>query len=251
MPITLGRDFSGTVESCGAGVQGVRKGDAVFALLGRDRGAYAQYVVAKPTEFTAKPRTLDHIQAAAVPLAALTAWQGIFDQGKLTAGQKVLIHGGAGGVGHMAVQLAKAKGAWVAATCSGQDIDFVRELGADKIIDYKAQRFEDEVSDIDLVYDLIGGETQTRSFAVLKNGGTLISTLQKPDAAKAAEKNLHVANYGSSANAAELSEVAKLIDDGKVRVFVARTFALEDAAKAQDFLAKEHVRGKVVLSVVA
>jgi NADPH:quinone reductase-like Zn-dependent oxidoreductase len=249
LPKTLGRDFSGTVESVGARVQGVNTGDAVFALLGRDRGAYAQYVIAKPTEFAAKPRDIDHVHAAAVPLAALTAWQGIFDQGKLTAGQKVLIHGGAGGVGHMAVQLAKAKGAWVAATCSGGDIDFVRGLGADKVIDYKTQRFEDEVSELDLVYDLIGGETQTRSFAVLKRGGALISTLKQPDAAKAAEKNLHVAHYMAEASATELAEVAGLINEGKVRAVVSRTFPLAEAAAAQTFLEKEHVRGKVVLTV--
>jgi NADPH:quinone reductase-like Zn-dependent oxidoreductase len=249
LPITLGRDFSGTVESCGTRVQGLSKGDAIFALLGRDRGAYAQYAIAKATEFTAKPCTLDHIHAAAVPLAALTAWQGLFDQGRLTAGQKVLIHGGAGGVGHMAVQLAKAMGAWVAATCSGQDVDFVREIGADKAIDYKKQRFEDEVSEIDLVYDLIGGETQTRSFAVLKQGGALISTLQKPDAAKAKEKDLRVAHYMAEANAAQLSKIARLIDDGKVRAVVSRTFELDEVADAQTFLENEHVSGKVVLTV--
>ena len=249
LPITLGRDFSGTVESCGSRVEGLRKGDPVFALLGGDRGAYAQYVVTKAVEFTAKPRSLDHVHAAAIPLAALTAWQGLFDQGKLTSGQKVLIHGGAGGVGHMAVQLAKAKGAWVATTCSGEDIDFVRELGADKAIDYKKQRFEDEVSGIDLVYDLIAGETQTRSFAVLKQGGTMISTLQKPDEAKAKEKNLRVAHYAAQTNAFELAEIAALIDAGKVRAIVARTFDLAQAGAAQDFLAREHVRGKVVLTV--
>jgi NADPH:quinone reductase-like Zn-dependent oxidoreductase len=248
LPITLGRDFSGTIESCGTRVQGLSKGDGVFALLDRDRGSYAQYVVAKAIEFTAKPQTLDHVHAAAVPLAALTAWQGLFDQGQLTAGQKVLIHGGAGGVGHMAVQLAKAKGAWVAATCSGQDMDIVRELGADKAIDYKNQRFEDEVSDLDLVYDLIGGDTQARSFAVLKRGGALISTLQKPDAAKAKEKDLRVAHYMAEANAAQLRDVARLIDEGKARAVVSRTFSLDEAADAQTFLENEHVRGKIVLT---
>jgi NADPH:quinone reductase-like Zn-dependent oxidoreductase len=249
LPITLGRDFSGEIESYGTRAEGLRKGDAVFALLGRDRGAYAQYVVSKATEFAPKPKSLDHVAAASVPLAALTAWQGLFDQGGLANGQRVLIHGGAGGVGHMAVQLAKAKGAWVAATCGKDDLDFVRSLGADLAIDYKNQRFEDEVSDIDLVYDLIAGETQERSFAVLKRGGALVSTLQKPDEAKAREKDLRVAHYMAQANAAQLAEVSRLIEGGKVKPAVRRTFALDDAAKAQSFLAKEHVRGKVVLAV--
>lgn len=250
LPALLGRDFSGTVESVGANVRGVSKGDAVIAMLGHDdRGAYAQFVLSRISEFAAAPKTLDHVHAAAIPLAALTAWQGLFDQGKLTDGQKVLIQGGAGGVGHMAVQLAKAKGAWVAATCSGRDVGFVRDLGADVVIDYRTERFEDKVSELDLVFDLIGGETQARSFGVLKRGGALVSTLQKPDPAKAKAQDLRVASYQADASAAQLAEVARLIDGGKVRAFVSRTFKLEDAGEAQAYLETEHVQGKVVLTV--
>lgn len=248
LPITLGRDFSGVVESDNASAQ-IRKGTDVFGLLGRERGSYAEYVVAKVGEFVPKPTALDHIQAAAVPLAALTAWQGLFDQGRLQSGQRVLIHGGGGGVGNMAIQLAKAKGAWVATTCSASDLDFVRELGADQAIDYKNEKFEAEVSDIDLVYDLIGGDTQERSFAVLKRGGALVSTLKEPDKNKAREKDLRVSSYGAAPNASELAEIGRLIDVKKVRPIVARTFKLEDAARAQTFLETEHVRGKVVLTV--
>jgi NADPH:quinone reductase-like Zn-dependent oxidoreductase len=195
LPVTLGRDLSGTVESFGTSAQNIRKGDAIFALLGRDRGAYAQYVVVKATEFAPKPENLSHVEAAAVPLAALTAWQGLFDQGKLKVGQRVLIHGGAGGVGHMAIQLAKAKGAFVATTVSKNDLDFVRGLGADQAVDYINQRFEDEVKDMDLVYDLVAGDAQDRSFSVLKRGGTMISTLKKPDEVKAKQSGIHVAHY--------------------------------------------------------
>jgi NADPH:quinone reductase-like Zn-dependent oxidoreductase len=248
LPMTLGRDFSGVVESDNAAVQ-ISKGANVFGLLGHDRGSYAEYVVTKVGEFVSRPTALDHIQAAAVPLAALTAWQGIFDQGGLKSGQRVLIHGGSGGVGHMAIQLAKAKGAWVATTCSAQDLDFVRELGADQAIDYKNEKFEAEVSDIDLVYDLIGGDTQERSFAVLKRGGALVSTLKEPDKNKAREKDLRVSHYSAESNAAELAEIGRLIDMKKVRPVVARTFKLEDAARAQTFLESEHVRGKIVLTV--
>jgi NADPH:quinone reductase-like Zn-dependent oxidoreductase len=248
LPITLGRDFSGVVESGNALAQ-ISKGMNVFGLLGRDRGSYAEYVVAKVGEFAPKPAALDDIQAAAVPLAALTAWQGLFDHGELKSGQKVLIHGGGGGVGNMAIQLAKAKGAWVATTCSTEDLDFVRELGADQAIDYKKEKFEAEVSNIDLVYDLVGGDTQERSFAVLKRGGALVSTLKEPDKIKAREKDLRVSHYMADSNASELAEIGRLIDMKKVRPIVAQTFKLEDAARAQTFLENEHVRGKVVLTV--
>jgi NADPH:quinone reductase-like Zn-dependent oxidoreductase len=249
LPITLGRDLAGTVESFGSAVQGAAKGDAVFALLGRDRGAYAQFVTVKPGEFAAQPKNLEPVQAAAVPLAALTAWQGMFVHGGLRSGQRVLIHGGAGGVGHLAIQLAKAKGAFVVTTASKDDLDFVREIGADQAIDYKNQKFEDEVKDIDLVYDLIGGDTQTRSFAVLKNGGALVSTLKEPDKARAKEKNLHTAHYMAEPNAAQLAEIGGLIASGKVKPSIQATFPLEDAGKAQSLLEGSHVRGKVVLTV--
>src|SRR3954454_4257868 len=154
-------------------------------MLGWDRGGYAEYALVKAVEGATKPSSLDHVHAAAVPLAALTAWQGLFDHGGLKAGQRVLIHGGAGGVGHFAIQFAKAKGAFVATTVSAGDIDFVGKLGADQAIDYKAQRFENVVREIDLVFDLIGGDTQERSWAVLKDGGTIVSMLAQPSEEKA------------------------------------------------------------------
>lgn len=249
LPIVLGRDFSGTVESVGANVQTVRKGDAVYGMLGRNRGSYAEYAIARATEFAASPSNLDFVHAAAAPLAALTAWQGLFDQGRLQAGQKVLIHGGAGGVGHFAIQFAKARDAWVATTCARDDADFVRGLGADLAIDYKNQRFDEEVHDLDLVYDLIAGETQERSFSVLKRGGTMISTLQEPDHDKAAEKQLHVARYLAEPNAAQLAEICGLIEHGEVRPEVTKTYLLDEVAAAHHFLENEHPRGKVVLEI--
>lgn len=250
LPITLGRDLSGTIETCGTRVSGTVKGDAVFALLGSERGAYAQYVMVKATEYAPKPRRLTHVEAAAVPLAALTAWQGLFQHGRLAAGQRVLIHGGAGGVGHFAVQLAKAHGAWVAATCAGEDAIFVRRLGADTVIDYRTERFEEKLSGLDLVYDLIGGETQERSFAVLKEGGALISTLQEPDRDKARQKTLRAAHYMAQPDAAQLAEIGRMIDAGEVTPHVARVLPLEEAARAETMLAKDHIRGKIVLAVV-
>jgi len=249
LPLTLGRDLSGVIESCGTAVQGLRKGDEVFAFVGYDRGAYAQYVMVKAGEFAPKPANLSHVEAAAVPLAALTAWQGLLDHGKLAAGQRVLIHGGAGGVGHFAVQIAKEKGAWVAVTCSGRDRDFVKTLGADQVIDYQKQKFEEEVGDIDLVFDLVAGETQDRSFAVLKPGGALISTLQAPDKSKAKDKKLRVADYMAKPNAAQLAEIGHLLLEGKIRPYVFKTFTLEEAGRAEQFLAGQHVQGKIVLTV--
>jgi NADPH:quinone reductase-like Zn-dependent oxidoreductase len=249
LPVTMGRDLSGVVESCGPAVQGVAPGESLFALLDYDRGAYAQHVIVKPGEWTRKPEKLSHVEAAAVPLAALTAWQGMIDQGGLKSGQRVLIHGGAGGVGHLAIQIAKAKGAWVATTCSGEDLDFVRGLGADQAIDYKTEKFEDRLADIDLVYDLIGGETQDRSFQVLKQGGALISTLQEPDKAKAIYKNITIAHYMAKPDADELSEIAALLQKGSIKPVVHAVFELENAAQAETALAKDHVRGKIVLTV--
>ena len=173
LPITLGRDLSGTVESAGAGVNTFRQGGAIYAMLGGiDRGSYAEYVVVKPNEAAPKPARLSYIEAAAVPLGALTAWQGLFDHGHLQADQTVLIHGGSGGVGHFAIQFAKVKGATVLTTVSGQNLDFARELGADRAIDYQSQRFEEIARDVDLVLDLVGGQTQERSWSVLKRGGS-------------------------------------------------------------------------------
>jgi NADPH:quinone reductase-like Zn-dependent oxidoreductase len=249
LPLTLGRDLSGVVEALGDAVQGVAVGDAVFALLGWDRGAYAQHVLLKPEEFAPKPVNLSHVEAAAVPLAALTAWQGLMDHGKLQKGQRVLIHGGAGGVGHFAVQIAKAAGAWVAATCSAGDLDFVRKLGADRAIDYKAERFEDVVADIDLVYDLIGGETQDRSFSVLRRGGRLVSTLQEPDKARTIGQDITGLHYMTKPDAAELAQIGALLRAGKIKPSVFAIYPLEDAARAQCALETDAVQGKIVLTV--
>jgi NADPH:quinone reductase-like Zn-dependent oxidoreductase len=162
----------------------------------------------------------------------------------------VLIHGGSGGVGHFAIQFAKAKGANVATTVSSEHVDFVRRLGADEIIDYKKQRFEDEIRDVDMVFDLIGGETQDRSWGVLKKGGVLVSTLVAPSPEKAAAHGVRGLRYTAEESGAELAEIAGLIDAGKVRPAVARTFSLRDAPEAQQLLEHEHIEGKVVLTIV-
>lgn len=250
LPAILGRDLAGTIEAVGTRAHYMlRKGDPVFAFIGFDRGGQSEYVVVKALELAAAPASIDLVHAAAVPLAGMTAWQGLFDHGGLQAGQRVLIHGGAGGVGHLAVQFAKAKGATVFATAGTNDLDYVRSIGADTAIDYKNQRFEDVATDIDLVLDLVGGETQTRSFAVLRDGGTLVSTLDVAEPDKGRDRNIRVPErWLAQVNTKQLGEIAALIDAGKVKVEVAAVFPVEDASSAYERLEKGHVRGKIVLT---
>jgi NADPH:quinone reductase-like Zn-dependent oxidoreductase len=251
LPLALGRDVSGTVEVCGTRAHPLKKGDAIYALLGGDRGGNAEYVVVKAIEGAAKPERIDHIHAAAVPLAGLTAWQGLFDHGGLEGGQRVLIHGGAGGVGHFAIQFAKARGAFVATTVAEDDLEFAHALGADQVVDYKAQRFEDVVEPVDVVFDLVAGETQERSWKVLKQGGVIVSTLSKPSEEKAREHDARGLHYMAGPNAAELVEIGRLIDGGKVSRFVEAIYPLDQVAAAEQRLETQHSRGKIVLNVAA
>jgi NADPH:quinone reductase-like Zn-dependent oxidoreductase len=247
LPYTLGRDVCGVVEASKSSRFAV--GDSLYGVPGIERGGYAQYVVLKENEAAHKPAALDDITAAAVPLAGLTAWQGLFRYGELKAGQRVLIHAGSGGVGHFAIQFAKAKGAYVVTTVSADHVDFVRALGADEVIDYKKQKFEEATSDMDMVFDLIGGETQDRSWAVLKKGGILVSTLNAPSPEKAAEYGVRGTRFTVTETGAELSEIANLIDGGKVKPKVSRTFSLNDAASAHRLIEEGHTDGKIVLTV--
>ena len=250
LPIILGRDLAGTIEALGTRAHNMlSRGQSVFAFIGPDRGAQADYVIVKAVELVAAPKGIDLVHAAGVPLAAMTAWQGLFDHGGLAEGQRVLIHGGAGGVGHFAIQLAKAKGATVFATASAADLDFLRELGADTAIDYKNERFEGIAKDIDVVLDLVGGETCDRSWAVLREGGTLVSTLMEPDKEKAAAHKARAApNYQAEPNAAQLGQVADLIEGGKVKAVVAEAFPLDAGRDAYARLEQGGVRGKIVLT---
>ncbi|HEX8755106.1 MAG TPA: NADP-dependent oxidoreductase [Steroidobacteraceae bacterium] len=249
LPKVLGRDVAGEIERCGQAVRDLQEGETVYAMLDGGPGGYAEYVTVRADLVAPKPGELDYRAAAAVPLAGLTAWQGLFDHGHLQAGQRVLIHGGAGGVGHLAVQFAKAKGATVATTVATQDIEFVRRLGADQVIDYTRESFEDEVRDVDLVLDLIAGDTQERSWTVLKDGGTMISSLARPSEAKARERRAHAENFVAHPDRAELIEIGRLIDEGRVHPHVSAVFELKQAAEAQAQLEHRHSQGKVVLQM--
>jgi NADPH:quinone reductase-like Zn-dependent oxidoreductase len=255
LPVTLGRDICGVIDADFVGdtvnpaVGRLSKGDSIYALLDWTLGGYAEYVALPAALCAPKPKSLSTLESSAVPLAALTAWQGIFDNGGLESEQKILVHAGAGGVGHFAIQFAKARGAYVFATAAAENIDFVRKLGADVVIDYKAQRFEDAAKDLDVVFDLIGGETRERSWQTLRRGGILVSTLGQPDEAKANQHGVRAKGYMAQPNTGQLIEIGQLIDSKKVRPTVTRSFPLEAAREAQIYLEKSHPRGKVVLAV--
>lgn len=249
LPYVPGRDVAGEVVALGAGVTLFSERDRIYAMPAIDRGGYAEFVIVREDEAAFAPPILSPVEAGGTPLAALTAWQGLFQHGRLVAGQRVLIHGGAGGVGHFAVQFARAKDAEVHVTASAQDLEFVRSLGADVAIDYEAQVFEDESRNMDLVYDLIGGETQERSFAVLKRGGTLVSTLTEPSQELAAQRGVKAMRYTAHESGHQLEEIGEMIGLEKVKVHVARTFPLSQAAQAQEALEHGHTRGKIVLTV--
>jgi NADPH:quinone reductase-like Zn-dependent oxidoreductase len=251
MPLILGWDVAGVVESAGKSVTRFKSGDAIFAYMDLKRsGAYAEYAIVRESEACAKPGNLTFVEAASVPLAATTAWQALVDTAKLEKGQTVLIHGAAGGVGTFAVQIARARGARVIGTASATSIHFLRDLGVDEAIDYSATRFEDVVKDVDVVLDPIGGDTQARSFGVLKKGGILVSIVEPPDQAVAKEKGVRAAIFLAHPDAVELAEIAKLIEAGKIKPVVSRVYPLEDARKAHEQIRTHHTRGKLVLEVV-
>jgi NADPH:quinone reductase-like Zn-dependent oxidoreductase len=250
LPYTLGRDVSGIVETCGAQATRFEIGDEVLGMVSICGGGYAEKAVLDQDALARKPGSIDHLHAGAIPLAGLTAWQGLFRRGQLRRGQSVLIHGGSGGVGHFAVQFAKAKGARVLTTVSTDNVEFARGLGADVVIDYKTERFEDQAQDLDMVFDLIGGETRERSWGLLKRGGVLVSTLTEPSQEKAKEHGVRASRYTVEADGIELAEIVKLVAVGKVKAHVQKTFRLEEAAQAMRIVERGGSAGKVVLSMV-
>jgi NADPH:quinone reductase-like Zn-dependent oxidoreductase len=250
-PLILGWDVSGVIEEAGKDVENYKQGDEVYSRPDPTRdGAYAEYIIVKADQINFKPKSIDHEKAAAVPLAGLTAWQGLFDHGELQPGQKILIHAASGGVGTFAVQFAKWKGAYIIGTTSEKNIDFVKHLGADEVIDYKNEKFEEKLKDIDLVFDTIGGETQKRSLQVLKNGGRLITTLKPENQEEAKLKNIHVEGYMAQSYPAQLQQIAQLIDAGKIKPIIAKIMPLEQAAEAQKLSEEGHILGKIVLKVI-
>lgn len=247
LPYALGRDVSGVVEQCGAQADRFKVGDEVFGMVGIAGGGYSEKTILDQKAIARKPAGLDHAHAAAIPLAAQTAWQGLFRHGELQAGQSVLIHGGSGGVGHFAVQFAKARGARVLTTVSSDNVDFAKSLGADVVIDYKTQRFEDHASKLDMVFDLIDGETRERSWGLLKKGGILVSTLTAPSQEKAGAAGVRALRYTVESDGRELAEIAALVEAGQVKPHVAHTFPVDQVTQAMAAVEEGHAVGKVVL----
>src|SRR5437773_200460 len=249
-PVILGGDISGVVEKVGSNITKFKSGDPAFAYVSLDNsGGYAQYAVVTEREAAPKPKSLTYVEAAAVPIVALTAWQALIDTAKLKAGQTVLIHGGSGGVGSFAIQIAKAHGAKVIATASAANQELLKQLGADVAIDYTKQNFENVAKDVDVMLDSIGKDTLARSYGVMKKGGIIVSLVARPDPAELAKHGIRGEALSVDPNSDELSEIGKLIDEKKINVIVSQTFPLSEARKAQEQVATGHTRGKIVLKV--
>jgi NADPH:quinone reductase-like Zn-dependent oxidoreductase len=249
-PIILGGDVAGVVEKVGSKITKFKVSDPVFAYVSLDNsGGYAQYALVTEREAAPKPKSLTYVEAAAVPVVAMTAWQALVDTAKLSAGQTVLIHGGSGGVGSFAIQIAKARGAKVIATASTANQDFLKQLGADVAIDYTKQKFEDIAKDVDVVLDSIGRDTLARSYAVVKKGGIIVSLVARPKESELNKHGIRGTALNAEPNSEELAEIGKLIDDKKIKVIVSQTFPLSEAMKAQEQVATGHTRGKIVLKV--
>jgi NADPH:quinone reductase-like Zn-dependent oxidoreductase len=249
LPYTLGRDVSGIVEKRGAQATLFEIGDAVLGIVDIGGGGYAEKAVLDQRALALKPRSIDHVRAAALPLAAQTAWQGLFRHGDLKSGQSILIHGGSGGVGHFAIQFAKTVGARVLTTVSADNIGLARSLGADVVIDYKKERFEDHASDLDMVFDLIDGETRERSWRLLKRGAILVTTLTEPSQDTAKRVGVRALRYTVEADGNELADIVGLVASGKVKPHVARTYPLEEASQALSAVEQGHSAGKIVLTM--
>jgi len=250
LPLIPGWDVAGVIEEKGRSVMHFDIGDSVYSRPAIFRnGAYAEYIAVKASEVAMMPQTIDYVQAAAVPLAGLTAWQSLFDLAHLKAGQKILIHAAAGGVGHFAVQFAKWAGAHVIGTASADNHEFLKSIGAHETIDYTTTAFEDAVHDADVVLETIGGEVWQRSWKALKKGGIMVSTLRGPEAGGMDALNKLSAHVFVQPDASELGEIAVLIDSGYVRPEIAAVFPLHETAKAHRLNEQGHTRGKIVLDV--
>lgn len=249
-PLTLGWDVSGVVDAVGDRVTRFKPGDAVYSRPDIKRnGTYAEYVAIRETELAHKPKTISHVEAATLPLAGIAAWESIVNTAQVGAGQRVLVHAASGGVGSIAVQLAKARGASVIATTSEKNRALVESIGADAVVDYRTQKFEEVVRDMDVVLDTIGGQVQEASWQVLKPGGILVSIISTPSEEKARAMGVRSAFLFIQSNASILEQLAELVESGKLRPLVGAEFALKDIAKAHALSQSGHAAGKIALYV--
>jgi NADPH:quinone reductase-like Zn-dependent oxidoreductase len=248
LPLIPGYDIAGVVEKTGASVRKLKVGEAVYGYP-TFGGGWAEYITVQEWEVAAKPASLNFVEAAAVPMVALTAWQALVDVAKLQAGQTILIHGGSGGVGSFAVQIAKALGARVIATASTANQDLLKQLGADETVDYTKARFEDIAKDVDAVLDPVGKETLARSYGAVKKGGIVMSLVARPDPAEIKKRGIRGASISVHPDAEDLTEIARLVDAGKIKPIVTQVLPLSEAIAAQRQAATHHTRGKVVLRI--
>jgi NADPH:quinone reductase-like Zn-dependent oxidoreductase len=248
LPLIPGYDIAGVVEKTGAKVTNLKAGDAVYGYP-TFGGGWAEYVTVKQWEMAAKPKALNFAEAAAVPMGALTAWQALVDTAQLHPGQTILVHGGSGGVGSFAVQIAKARGARVIATASTANQDLLKQLGADVAIDYTKTRFEDVAKDVDAVLDPVGKETLARSYGVVKKGGIVMSLVARPDPVELEKRGIRGAAISVHPDAEDLAEIARLIDAGKIKPVVTEVLPLSEAIAAQRQAETHHTRGKLVLRI--
>ncbi|MGK0274673.1 MAG: NADPH:quinone reductase-like Zn-dependent oxidoreductase [Ilumatobacter sp.] len=250
LPWIVGYDVSGVVVEVGPDAQGFSIGDEVFARAdGMQAGTMAEYSAVKASNLAIKPSNISHAEAAGIPLAGLTAWQALFDKGGLKAGQRVLIHAGSGGVGTLAIQIAKHAGAWVATTASAKNKDLVENLGADQFVDYSTERFEDVAEKYDLVFDMLGDDTLKRSFDAVKPGGTIVSIKGDAPDGLAAERNVTFHSFFMQPNGEQLAEIAALITAGTIRPVLDRTFPLDEVAAAYDYARSGSANGKVAVTI--
>ena len=252
-PATLGGDFAGTIAEIGEDVTGFAVGQAVYGQAGAlsGHGSFAEFTPVKSTSVSAKPDSTDFVQAAAIPLVAVSAYQALVDHANLQAGQKILIHGGAGGIGSVAVQLAKHLGARVVATARGTDTDYVKQLGADEVIDYEHQDFTTSADDYDVVFDTVGGETNAKSYQVIKDGGAFVSMAAQADEAKVAEKHLQYTSQFTRMTPERLKHITDLVDADVITVKIDKVYPLEEAAAAVERVGTGHPSGKVVIQIAA
>jgi len=251
-PATLGTDFSGVIKELQENVSNFNIGDEVYgqaSLLSGGSGSFAELALTNINSIAVKPKTLNHIDASSLPLVGASTWQGLVDNIGLSKNQKILIHGGAGGIGSIAIQLAKHLGAYVGTTVKPEDNEFVQQLGADEIVDYTTQNFDDMLHDYDAVLDTVGGETYKKSFKVLRNNGTIVSMLEQPDSNLMNQFGVKAIFQFTETTSERLTKLAQWIDQNNVQVNVEKTFPLSETAKALDYQRDVHPRGKVVITI--
>jgi alcohol dehydrogenase len=251
-PFTVGGDFAGVIEEVGSDVRGFKKGDQVFGgaiALGTGTGACAEFALTDPAQIAIKPTKASFAQAAGLPSVGLSAWLALVEHATLTKGQKILIHGGAGGIGSAAIQLAKHLGAYVTATARTENVQYVKDLGADEVIDYKKQSFEKLVREYDAVLDTVGKETYAKSFMVLKKGGIVVSMLEQPSATMMQKFGVRAEVVSTSYTTERLQAVAQLVDKGVIEINISKSFPLSETRDAFTYLKNGHPRGKVIVEI--